>query len=123
MADNGNNLIIALGGTAIAGAKSAEIRTSCDTIEIASASYNQWKKLITGRKEWSVTVGYLVTISNTGSDLLKAGTTYVLSVKTRDGAVLAHGNAILTDVKITATRGNLIIGSFSIKGADILNLN
>lgn len=123
MAENGNNLIIALGGTAIAGAKSAEIQTSCDKIEIASASNNTWQKLIAGRKRWNVTVGYLVTLSNTGADLLRVGTIYTLSIKTRAGVVLAHGNALMTDCRIDAATGSLIKGSFAFTGADILNLN
>lgn len=118
---NGNILIIALNGTAIAGAKSADMDNSCETIEMASASQNTWKKFIAGRKEWTVSVGVLVaTVSDAGEDLLKAGTTYTLAVKTRAGSIVVSGSAICTKASVKATRGSLMQGQFTFKGTDAL---
>lgn len=121
MAVNGNHLIISLGGVAIAGAKSAEIQSSCEVIEMASASQNTWKKFIAGRKEWSVSVGYIVAaVNQVGTDLLRIGTTYALTIVDRDGNTIASGNAICTNDKVDAARGSLIHGSFVFKGTDAL---
>ena len=117
----GNDIIIMKGGTAIAAAKSADVQTKADTIEVASASSGAWKDRIAGRKDWSVSVGYLVT-SDTGlSDLLTVGTTYTLVICGRGtGATSLTGSAILTTCKITATRGNLVQGSFQFDGCGSL---
>ena len=122
MAETGNKMIIALDGVAIAGAKSAEIQSSCETIEMASASQNTWKKFIAGRKEWSVSVGYLVAaVNQVGSDILRIGTTYTLTIVDREGNTIASGSAICTNNKEDAAVGALIHGSFSFKGTDALS--
>ena len=92
MAVLGNNIIVYMNGQAIAGTKSDEIQVESDTIEIASATDQDWVHQIAGRKSWSLNVGWLV---------LANGVT---------------GAAILKTVKITATRGNLAQGSFAFTG-------
>ena len=69
-----------------------------------------WKRYITGRKSWQVSVSYK-------SLLGKVGATVSLSWKMRDDAAdTMGGDAILTSCKISGTRGNLVQGSFSFKG-------
>ena len=58
---HGNNLIVSVGGTAIAAAKSCELNVAADTIEVASPSIGDWRAFIVGRKNWNVSVGYLLT--------------------------------------------------------------
>lgn len=61
MALLGKNLIISIGGTPIAAAKSCDIDVDCDTIEVSSVTSGAWRNYIAGRKGWSVSCGYLVT--------------------------------------------------------------
>lgn len=123
MAFNGNLLIIALNNTVIACARSAQITNQCETIEIASASQNTFKKFIPGRSEWKVSVGRLVAaVSEVGTDLLRVRTTYTLAIKDRDGHIVASGQAICTSADIQATRGSLATGSFQFLGTDALSL-
>ena len=68
---NGNNIIVYKNGTAIAGAKSAEISTSAGVIEVASATSGEWREFIAGRKEWSLSCGYLITANSGVRDLLR----------------------------------------------------
>jgi len=120
---NGNNILIYKDGTAIAGMKSCEISTSVDTIEVASAMTGTWRARITGRKEWSLSCGYLITANSGVRDLLSVGTSYTIKVKARDAAdnTGVSGTAILTQCKITATRGNLVQGSFQFQGTGALS--
>lgn len=117
---NGNNIIVLCDGTAIAAAKSAEINSGADVIEVASATSGVWREFIAGRKEWSVSVGYLV-LADTGlADLLKVGTTYTIKVSGRGATGYLTGSAVMTTCKITANRGNLVTGSFAFKGSGAL---
>lgn len=117
MAANGNTLLVYLGSSAIAGTKSNEIQCGCETIEVSSPTQGQWRSFIVGRKEWSVNVSYLVAAAtDVGNNILRVGQTYTLRMYNRTGTLILLGQAICTTCKITATRGNLITGSFVFKG-------
>ena len=124
MAKNGNDILIYRGNTLIAGTRSNEITTNAETIEVSSASNGQWKTYIAGRKDWGVAVNYLVPAVTNVSDLLTVGTSYTISVRTRSGSTVTSrltGTAILKTCKITATKGNLIQGSFQFVGSGPLS--
>ena len=128
MAINGNNIIIKKGGTAIAATKSNEITVDCETIEISSPSIGDWRSFIAGRKEWSVTTNFLIRseadIKNRlyENNQLTVGQIYSLTICTNatGGATHLTGNAILKTYKVTATRGNLCMGSFVFIGVGSL---
>ena len=126
---NGNNILvyrkIGTTYTPIAATKSNEITVGCDTIEIASPSQGAWKKSIAGRKEWTINVSFLVLNVSTGqnasvTELLNVGTTYDIQFAGRNAAGGVAGTAILTQCKITATKGNLAVGSFVFTGISAL---
>ena len=95
-----------VGGKAVAASKSCTVETNCETKEAGMSGTGSWKRYITGRKSWQVSVSYLV-----------GDTTVSLSWKMRDDeADTMSGDAILTSCKISGTRGNLVQGSFSFKG-------
>jgi predicted secreted protein len=122
MAVNGNNIIVYSNGAAIAGTRSNEIETQCETIEVTAES-GQWRKYIAGRKEWRVSVGFLVSSqASVLSQLLNIGTAYTLKVFERgyESSRYVTGTAILRTCKITATRGNLCQGSFEFVGISAL---
>ena len=114
----GNDLIVKVGGKAVAASKSCTVETNCETKEAGMSGTGSWKRYITGRKSWQVSVSYLVGDSATIKSLLgKVGATVSLSWKMRDDeADTMSGDAILTSCKISGTRGNLVQGSFSFKG-------
>lgn len=122
MAINGNNILIYRDGTAIAGTVSNEIQSGAELIEISSPTAGEWKQYITGRKSWSVNVSYLI-LANTGvRDLLNVGTSYTLKIRGRNATDVTGvvGTAILKSCKITATRSNLVQGSFTFQGTSSL---
>ena len=107
-----------MNGQAIAGTKSDEIQVDCETIEIASATDQEWVHLISGRKSWSLTVGWLVLANQDVRKALLVGSTVTIKIKGRGESDSngVTGAAILKTVKITATRGNLAQGSFAFVG-------
>lgn len=117
MALNGNTLFIATGTSTvpIAGTRSNEIQVDGETIEISSATQGTWREFIAGRKEWSVTVGWLVLTNAAVQKLLYVNQSYTLKFRTTGTAYLT-GTAIMTNCKISATRGSLVQGSFTFKG-------
>lgn len=116
-------VVISQSGTALASTRirSHGIQTKADTIEIASSSQQSWREYIAGRKEWSLTVSYLVLASAKIADLLKIGQTFSITVKDSDSTTSVSGSAILTAVKQTATVGNLAQGSFTFQGSGALS--
>ena len=82
MAINGNNILIGtMNGstfTALAAVKSHDANNSADTLEKASATQQDYKEFIPGRKEWNINVNYLVLNDSNSNveDLLKVGTIY-----------------------------------------------
>ena len=131
MATNGNNLLIyfngsVIGGTTASAERSNEINTSCETLEVASptsgvTNNGTWRVYIAGRKEWSVTVNYLVPAVANITEVLRVGQSYTLAVKNQSGTTLMSGTAICQQAKVTSTRGNLIQGSFVFKGSGELS--
>ena len=118
MAIQGNNIIVLMNGQAIAGTKSDEIQVDCETIEIASATDQGWTHYISGRKSWSLTVGWLVLANTDVRKALLVGSSVTIKIKGRgesDSNGL-QGAAILKTVKVTAVRGNLANGSFAFVG-------
>ena len=124
MALNGNNIIIYLNGTAIAGATTSDSQSTIDLMEITSPlSTGTWKQFITKRKSWSVTVNYLVLQYTGVQDLLKVGTSYTLKIRGRSSSdsTGVSGTAVLKTCRITSQRGNLVQGSFQFQGNSALS--
>lgn len=124
MAVNGNTILIYRGSTLIAGTRSNEITTDSDLIEVSDVSQNTWRSYVAGMKSWQVTVNYLVPAVTNVSDLLSVGTSYTISIRTRSGSTVTNrltGSAILKTCKITATRSNLVQGSFQFIGTSALS--
>ena len=85
-------------------------------IEITNMTSAQWRQFIAGRKQWTVSTGFLVLAGADITKLLTVGTTYTLQFRDRAGSNIIEGQAILKTCKISATRGNLATGAFSFQG-------
>ena len=118
MAILGNNIIVLMNGQAIAGTKSDELSVDSETIEIASATDQGWTHHISGRKSWSLTVGWLLLANTDVRKVLLAGSVVTIKIKGRGDtdANGLQGSAIISKAKITAIRGNLATGSFAFVG-------
>lgn len=118
MAIKGNNILIFQDGIAIAGAYSEEVQSATDLLEKSSPTSGDWKEYTDGLKSWSVNISSLVLANTDVRQLLNVGNTYTLKVRERNSAdnTGVIGNAILKVCKITATKGNLVQGSFQFTG-------
>jgi predicted secreted protein len=116
---NGNLILISAVKSStniIAAAKSGEIQTDCETIEISNQSQSDWRNYIAGRKTWSVNVNYLVLAAADIRKVLNVGTTYTITIKNRANTTSMTGDATLVSCKQTYTKGNLVAGSFQFRG-------
>lgn len=114
---NGNEIIILVDGVAIFGTKSDEIQVGCETIPISSPSTGDWTAAIAGRKSWAITVGFLVSgTPQIYSAVDMVGTNVIMKIKYRTGTTWLEGTAICTTFKVTATKLNLVQGSFAFQG-------
>lgn len=127
MAILGNNIFIATNdaslspGTTkiIAGTRTNEINTECGSIEIASATQQEWQEFIGGRKSWSMSVGWLLLANADVQKILKVGTKVTVYVKTAESQLLT-GTALITNANLKLNEGNLANGSFALKGSGAL---
>lgn len=122
MAINGNSIFIAISSasTPIAGTRANEIQVDGEKIEVASATQGDWKEFIKGRKEWGVTVSWLVLANSDVQKLLDVNNSYTLKLRT-SSTVYLTGTAILTNCKISAPRGSLVQGAFTFTGTGPLS--
>lgn len=116
MAQLGNNILVYLNGTAIAGTRSNKIQTECEMLEVTNPGSAEWKLFHAGRKQWSVNVGFLVLASTDARKSLNIGTTYTLQFRDRQDTVLLQGQAIMKQCEIDYVRGSVAYGSFAFQG-------
>lgn len=100
----------------VACAKSCEVNTSCDTIEISSTNNNIWREYVSGRKDWSVTLSYIVTDDDFAPSMLRIGEKVTLRFTERGTGAVLQGDALIKNAKAVATKGSLTTGSFSFQG-------
>ena len=120
MATNGNNVLIYVDGSLVAGTRSDEVQSGCETIEIANPTSGDWRQFIVGRKEWSISQSWLLPAASDLGRLLQVGTTVTIRILGRGAAKGLTGQAIVKTCKITNTRGNISNGSFAFQGTGAL---
>ncbi len=128
---HGRNLIISVGGSAVAAARSCDIDVESETLEIASANSGQWREYIAGKKGWKVVVNHFIEATAGSSNPLSAkismvGTTVTLhmEVYTPAGVIIGSavtGTAICKQWKVTGTLGNICQGTLSFVGSGALS--
>lgn len=120
----GNDLIVQVDGVAIASAKSCDIDTSCDVIEVSSPTSGTAREFIPGRSEWSVSCSFLLTGFKAR---LKAGTVVTLTIGSVTSGTRTlssdkvSGSAIVRQAKVNGTRGKLCQGSWVFQGSGALS--
>ena len=120
MAQLGNNIMVFLGGTIIAGTRSNEIQTDCEMMETTNPDSGEWRKFLAGRKQWTGSTAFLVLTASDIKKLLNVGTTYTLQFRDRTGTNVIQGQAILKTCKIESAKGSLVQGSFAFQGTGAL---
>lgn len=113
----GKSLVIKLNDVVIASSTSCEIDLNRDTEETSSPRTGEYKSYVAGRKGWNVTCTWLVASqTDMTNKIINFGGEYTLSCVLPGNETIIEGNAICTKCKITATKGNLIKGTFTFLG-------
>ena len=120
MATNGNNVLIYVDGSLVAGTRSDEVQTDGGLIEISSPDTGAWAAFIAGRKSWAISQSWLLPAASDLCRLLQVGTTVTIRILGRGAAKGLTGTAIVKTCKITNTRGNISNGSFAFQGTGAL---
>ena len=116
MAVNGNNILIYIGGQAVAGTKSNEVQTNKELLERADPTSGAWRAYIEGRKDWGFTIGTLVTTHQDIEQLLLQAGTVTVRILGRGQSLGLTGQAIVQSCKMSFSCGNLAQGSLQLKG-------
>ena len=121
----GNDLILkdSNNGTVLAASKSLELNINDETIEVGRTSGEMWRKFITGRKDWSVSVSTLVSDGQFKASVGMIGKTYRVKFVNGQSATAAmlSGTCICKQVKITEQKGAIAKGSFVFQGTGALS--
>jgi predicted secreted protein len=128
----GKNLIVISGGSVIASAKSCTVNIDCETIKVSSPTDGQWEHVIAGMKSWSVSTTHFVSVEHATDMvlmgyLLRVGSESNLRIQltTSEGNITMvqalEGTAVCKSCQITATKGNLMQGSFKFQGTGALS--
>lgn len=120
MAINGNNILIYVGGSLVAGTRSNEIQVNREVMEIASPSSGDFREYFSGRKDWSLNISWLVPNATNIQQLLLSAGTVTVRIVGRGESLGLTGSAIVTSCKMTFTRGNLAQGSLQLRGSGAL---
>jgi len=122
----GNNIFVFWndGGSQqlVGGTRSNEINCQGSSIEIASATQQDWEEIIAGRRSWGFTVSFLLLSENSMADLLKVNNFYTIQIKGTNAGVILEGKAMLESARYTVTENTLANGSFSFKGSGPLEV-
>ena len=119
----GKNLIISANGSVIAAAKSCTLNVDCEKIKVSSPTYGQWEHVIAGMKSWSLSTSHLVKADTTADTpirnaVARVGQTYTIRVQV-NGLTSDYltGSALCHAFQVTATKFNLMQGSFKFTGS------
>lgn len=105
------------GSSIVAAARTCEVSVQSDIIETATPTSGIFRTYISGRKDWLVSVGYLVASEDGAGILLNVGDTVHIRILYTAADVWLHGYAIIQQCHITANIGSLAQGSFVFKGS------
>ena len=121
----GNDLILkdSSNGIVLAASKSLELNINGETIEVGRTSADMWRKFITGRKDWSISVSTLVGSGQFTASAAMIGKTYGVKFVNGQSATSAmlSGICICKQVKITEQKGSIAKGSFVFQGTGALS--
>lgn len=119
---HGRSIMVSDNNGAIAASKSCTLTVKAEKIETCSpqgagtlsTTKIMWAEYVGGKKSWNVSLSYLVL--NHADEVTRVGNSYTLTIEDEEGNTL-QGQALCTECKITATRGNLAQGSFAFQGS------
>lgn len=103
--------------------RSHEINVNADDIETSNPDDGRWKTFLSGRKDWTITLNYLVLADTSLQDMLQVGNTFRVCLSPRNNqSAGVVGNAYIKTCRITATISHLVQGTFQFRGTGELGV-
>lgn len=104
----GKDVILKMGGTAIAAAKSCDVNIQADLIKVSSPTDGGWEHSIAGRKSWSASCSHLVT--QIASSAAMVGQTVTLTFQPTSDVVFSAtvSNPTLTSGTAPSNSGYMV---------------
>lgn len=109
--------------TAVGGQRGATLNRSSETIDVSNKVSGDWKKSISGLKEWSVDADGLLALTDAGFEALETAfnNSVEVLIQIAKGTDLVYsGNAIITDFPIEAPYDDVATYSVSFTGTGAL---
>ena len=107
----GKNIIVAIGSTPIACAKSGSLNEQKDMLPVASPTSGKWKENLPGRREWSVSVDALITTTAENLNTLQSAydndTLLTLRIYDTQYGYNRTGTAYIQSLNVVAQEGSL----------------
>ena len=120
----GKNLILAIGGSPLAAAKSCNIQQSQSFIQVASPTAARWKQVVPEALEWSISADCLIgtfDAYNTLDQAWRNGTALTIRYYDTDYNCNKTGTAYIASIDLKGSVGSLASMSISLKGSGELS--
>lgn len=121
---HGENLILAINGTALAASKSCSLSKSSSFIEVASPTDGAWESFVPSKKGWSMSSDCLMATMDAYKTLdaaWKAGTALSIRFFNTEYDENETGTAYIDKLELKASKGSLAKMSISLKGSGALS--
>ena len=120
----GKNLILAIGGSPLAAAKSCNIQQSQSFIQVASPTAARWKQVVPEALEWSISADCLIgtfDAYNTLDQAWRNGTALTIRYYDTNYNCNKTGTAYIASIDLKGSVGSLASMSISLKGSGELS--
>jgi predicted secreted protein len=121
---HGRNLIVAIDGVAVGGAKSCTVSKSQSFIEVASPTDGQWESFIPQKRGWKISANCLIGTLDAYKALdqaWKAGTALTIRFYDTEYNENETGTAYIENLELQANIGSLAQMSVSLRGSGELS--
>ena len=121
---HGRNLILAIGGTALAGSKSCSVDVQQSFIPVASPTSGRWEESVPERLNWKITSEGLLVAAADYNTLLNAqrnGTKLTIRYYDSTYGINQTGSAYIESLSINGAVGSLTRCSVSLRGTGALS--
>jgi len=121
---HGENLILAINGTALAASKTCSLSKSSSFIEVASPTDGAWESFVPTKKGWSMSSDCLLATMDAYKTLdaaWKAGTALTIRFFNTEYNENETGTVYIEKLSLSASKGNLAKMAVSLKGSGPLS--
>lgn len=114
---NGNVFLLKKDGVTVAAVQTNDIDTACGLLEVAGKSQGKSREYTPDKKEWSMTVKWLLLSTAAMAALLQSGQVFSMELYDRNHVQrTVYGQAYLEQCNLQTTVENIAYGTFKFRG-------